>query len=85
MPFVGFSRISLFDQLSSATSSVLAAMTSHVSVRSHHVKKEQSEQIHFTGNGIFLLDLKREILELKKIKPSHDFDFKIVDEYNKGV
>jgi hypothetical protein len=59
-------------------------MTSYVSVRSFHVKKEQSEKINFTGNGIFLLDLKREIMERKNITGSLDFDFKIVDEYNKG-
>jgi hypothetical protein len=59
-------------------------MTSYVSVRSLHAKKEQSEKIPFSGNGIFLLDLKREILERKSITGSLDFDFKIVDEYNKG-
>ena len=59
--------------------------TSYVSVRSFHAKKEQSEQIQFAGSGITLLDLKREILERKNIAGSTDFDFKITDEFGKGI
>ena len=36
------------------------------------------------GNGIRLLDLKREILDRKKISGSLDFDLKIVDESGRG-
>ena len=42
------------------------------------------EQITFTGNGIKLLDLKKEILDKKEISRSLDFDLKIVDENGKG-
>ena len=59
--------------------------TSYVSIRSFHAKKEQSEQIQFVGSGITLLDLKREILERKNIAGSTDFDFKIIDEFDRGI
>jgi hypothetical protein len=50
----------------------------------HHGTKDQFEQISFSGNGIKLLDLKREILEKKKISGSLDFDLKITDANDKG-
>jgi hypothetical protein len=45
-----------------------------------HGKTDQCETIYFGGNGIRLLDLKREIIERKNISGSLDFDLKIVDE-----
>lgn len=53
-----------------------------VHFRMHHGK--DSEQITFSGNGIKLLDLKKEIVDKKKITGTLDFDLKIVDEQNKG-
>ena len=53
-----------------------------VNFRMHH--GNVAEQIPFSGNGIKLLDLKKEILEKKKISGSLDFDLKIVDETGKG-
>ena len=50
--------------------------------RMHH--GNQSEQISFGGNGIKLIDLKRDILEKKNLSSSLDFDLKIVDENGKG-
>ena len=50
--------------------------------RMHHGNSE--DQITFSGNGIKLLDLKREIIEKKQISGSLDFDLKIVDESGKG-
>ncbi len=41
-------------------------------------------QISFNGNGIKLLDLKREVLENKKMSLSMDFDFRVVDDNDKG-
>lgn len=52
-----------------------------VHFRMHHGK--DSEQITFSGNGIKLLDLKKEIVDKKKITGTLDFDLKIVDEQNK--
>jgi DWNN domain len=46
----------------------------------HH--GNQPEKIEFVGNGIRVLDLKREILERKKISGSLDFDLKVMDESN---
>jgi DWNN domain len=40
--------------------------------------------VNFVGNGIKVLELKREILERKKFSGSSDFDLKIVDESGKG-
>ena len=54
-----------------------------VNFRMHH--GNISEQIAFSGNGIKLLDLKKEILDKKKISGSLDFDLKIVDEDGKGI
>ena len=42
------------------------------------------EQVTFSGNGIKLLDLKKEILDKKKMSASLDFDLKIVDDNGKG-
>lgn len=53
-----------------------------VNFRMHH--GTAVEQITFSGNGIKLLDLKRDILEAKDINRSQDFDLKIVDETGKG-
>lgn len=53
-----------------------------VNFRMHH--GTAMEQITFTGNGIKLLDLKKEILDKKEISRSLDFDLKIVDENGKG-
>ena len=57
-------------------------MESTVSFRMHH--GTQPEKVPFVGNGIRLLDLKREILERKKISGSLDFDLKVVDESGRG-
>jgi len=48
----------------------------------HHGK--EMDQIVFNGNGIKLLDLKKEIVEKKNITTTLDFDLKIVDENKKG-
>lgn len=53
-----------------------------VNFRMHH--GTAVEQITFSGNGIKLLDLKRDILQQKDINRSQDFDLKIVDETGKG-
>jgi hypothetical protein len=58
-------------------------MESSVSFRMHH--GTQPEKIAFVGNGIRLLDLKREILDRKKISGSLDFDLKIVDDSGRGT
>jgi len=44
-----------------------------------------ADQISFSGNGIKLLDLKKEILEKKNISGSLDFDLKITDDSGKGM
>jgi hypothetical protein len=45
----------------------------------------QSEQITFSGtNGIKLIDLKKEIVDKKKISSGLDFDLTISDENGKG-
>jgi protein MPE1 len=49
-----------------------------VNFRMHHGNTH--EQVTFSGNWIKLLDLKKEILDKKKISGSLDFDLKIVDE-----
>ena len=54
-----------------------------MSFRMHH--GTQPEKIAFVGNGIRLLDLKREILDRKKISGSLDFDLKIVDDSGRGT
>jgi hypothetical protein len=38
----------------------------------------------FPGNSIQLLEVKREVLERKKMSGSLDFDLKITDENGKG-
>ena len=50
-----------------------------VNFRMHHGK--EFEKISFSGNGIKVLDLQKEILEKKRDKfvGSLDFDLKIVD------
>ncbi len=53
-----------------------------INFRMHHGK--DYEQIPFSGNGIKLLDLKKEVLDRKKINRSLDFDLNIVDENGKG-
>ena len=58
-------------------------MESTVSFRMHH--GTQPEKVPFIGNGIRLLELKREILERKKISGSLDFDLKVVDESGRGT
>jgi hypothetical protein len=57
-------------------------MASAVNFRMHH--GSESSSVNFVGNGIRVLDLKREILERKKFSGSSDFDLKIVDESGKG-
>ncbi|RYG97892.1 hypothetical protein EON65_52160 [archaeon] len=54
-----------------------------VHFRMHHGK--DFEQVTFSGNGIKLLDLKREIVDKKKITGTLDFDLKVTDENNKGT
>ena len=44
-----------------------------------------ADQITFSGNGIKLLDLKKEILEKKNISGSLDFDLKITDDSGRGM
>jgi protein MPE1 len=44
---------------------------------------KESEQITFSGNGIKLIDLKREIVEKKNFSTAFDFELQIVDENNK--
>ena len=51
--------------------------------RMHH--GNIADQISFSGNGIKLLDLKKEILEKKNISGSLDFDLKITDDSGKGM
>ena len=58
-------------------------MASSVSFRMFHGKQDQLESILFSGNSIQLLDLKREILDRKKMSSSLDFDLKIIDENGK--
>jgi hypothetical protein len=58
-------------------------MASAVNFRMHH--GSESSCVNFVGNGIKVLELKREILERKKFSGSSDFDLKIVDESGKGV
>lgn len=53
-----------------------------VNFRMHHGNVH--EQIPFSGNGIKLLDLKKEVLDRKNISKSLDFDLSIIDENGKG-
>lgn len=53
-------------------------MTSSIFVRMTHAK--DLEPIHFTGNQIKSLELKRLIVDLKNLNKGMDFDFKINDE-----
>lgn len=53
-----------------------------VNFRMHH--GNVFEQISFSGNGIKLLELKREVVERKKINKSLDFDLNVVDDNGKG-
>lgn len=57
-------------------------MTSTLTFKKHH--GNQREQCHFQGEGIRLLDLKKEILshevEKGKTTGSLDFDYEIKDE-----
>jgi hypothetical protein len=53
-----------------------------VHFRLHHGK--ETESIHFNGNGIKLIDLKKEIVEKKKFTSVLDFELQIVDENKKG-
>ena len=48
----------------------------------HHGK--DMEQIYFPGNGIKLIDLKREIVDKKKFNAVLDFELQITDESKKG-
>jgi hypothetical protein len=57
-------------------------MASAVNFRMHH--GSESSCVNFVGNGIKVLELKREILDRKKFSGSSDFDLKIVDESGKG-
>lgn len=43
-----------------------------------------AEQVSFSGNGIKLIDLKKEIVDKKKINNSFDFDLTINDENGRG-
>eukprot|EP01031_Cornospumella_fuschlensis_P052773 gene52773-64481_t len=54
---------------------------SEVHFRMHHGK--DFEKVTFSGNGIKLLDLKKEIVDKKKITGTLDFDLKVTDESNK--
>ncbi len=53
-----------------------------VNFKMHHGK--EVDQITFSGNGIKLLDLKKEIIDKKAFARSLDYDLKIVDETGKG-
>ena len=76
-------QIYLFTPLSHSSSVVQASMAlSVINFRMHH--GNAMEQITFSGNGLKLLDLKKEILDKKEISRSLDFDLKIVDENGKG-
>ncbi len=61
------------------------ALLSAVNFRMHHGIVGVYEQITFTGNGIKLIDLKKEVVDRKKINKSQDFDLKVVDENGKGI
>lgn len=52
-------------------------MSSVIFFRLHHGR--QSEQISFEGNGLKLLELKKQIIERKSFS-GFDFDLKVVDE-----
>ena len=60
-------------------------MASAVNFRMHHGAENSQQIVNFVGNGIRVLDLKREILERKKFSPTTDFDLKIVDQSGKGT
>lgn len=60
-------------------------MASAVNFRMHHGAENSQQSVNFVGNGIRVLDLKREILERKKFSPTTDFDLKIVDQSGKGT
>lgn len=45
---------------------------------------EKVEQILFSGNGIKLIDLKKEIAEKKKFSNNLDYDLTVTDENGKG-
>lgn len=58
--------------------------TSVVNFRMKHGK--EMEQIKFSGNGIRLLDLKREIADRKLPQSTYDYDLKITDvNSNEGM
>ncbi len=63
---------------------IILQMSSSVTYRLHAGKDHA--QVHFDGNGIRLLDLKREVLERKFAgSQSTDFDFKVkVEEGERG-
>ena len=45
---------------------------------------EKVEQVLFSGNGIKLIDLKKEIAEKKKFSNNLDYDLTVTDENGKG-
>ena len=51
---------------------------SSVTIRMFH--GNSTDQISFSGNGIKLLDLKKEIVDIKKFSTQLDFDLQITDE-----
>lgn len=53
-----------------------------IKFRMHHGR--DLEQVTFSGNGLRLIDLKKEIIEKKNISGTLDFDLKLVDENKKG-
>jgi hypothetical protein len=50
--------------------------------RMSHMK--DYEQITFSGNGMKLIDLKKEIVAKKNLPSTNDYDLKIDDENHKG-
>jgi hypothetical protein len=57
---------------------------STVHFRMLHGSEAMLEPVHFSGNGITLLDLKAQIIEKKRMSGAIDFDLKIIDLQDKG-
>ena len=62
-------------------------MSSVIYFRLKSATAAQVEPVHFTGHQLRLLDLKRAIVEQKKISSAMDFDLKVTDaeDKSKGV
>lgn len=55
-----------------------------ISFKFSSTKAGNYEQISFSGNSIRLLELKREIVERKKLSSALSFDLEITDDTGKG-